>query len=424
MNHPPHPPPPRDARPSARTPGAWATRGVLVLALLGIGFSAVHKQTRDGNDFPIYWQAARDLWAGRSPYDVTSGLHGYVYLPWFALALGAFAWLPLPGAAWCMYALNVALAFVAVRTLSCALPQAGLARLPRVWFAASVPLLGLVHDNLVLGQANLALLALLAITLQAALEGTSLAGVALGFAAALKMPAGVLVLPFVRRRGGRTLLAFALTAATALLLPFVVGGPTRNMTLLRDWQAKVVAPAAAGTLQGSRTIDQSPHATLRRLLVDEPATGARYVNVAALDSTTFARASRAVALLLLAGYALVWFVAPASATPRALALDLALGACAMVQISGFNLKAQFVVLLLPAWIAATLAWMQRANGQRGSLLAAALLFLGSAPSLVGRGASEVLLAYGSMTLGTLLLAAVLVRQRFMPSPSATPAAGR
>src|SRR5258706_4529808 len=84
------------------------------LALLGTAVVAVHKQLRDGNDFPIYWQAARDLIAHRSPYDVASGLHGYVYLPWFALLLAPLAALPLPVAASLGYAANVVFSALAV----------------------------------------------------------------------------------------------------------------------------------------------------------------------------------------------------------------------------------------------------------------------------------------------------------------------
>ena len=53
---------------------AWPV--IWPVGLVAIGVVAVTKQVRDGNDFPIYWQAARDLLAGRSPYDVGSGLHG------------------------------------------------------------------------------------------------------------------------------------------------------------------------------------------------------------------------------------------------------------------------------------------------------------------------------------------------------------
>jgi hypothetical protein len=94
----------------------------------------------------------------------------------------------------------------------------------------------------------------------------------------------------------------------------------------------------------------------------------------------------------------------------------------MVQLTGFNLKAQFVVLLLPAWLAASLAWERPARAQRVALAIAGALFLLSQPGLVGRTASNWMLAYSSMALGTLILAKVLGWQRFTLPPSAAPAA--
>jgi hypothetical protein len=161
------------------------------------------------------------------------------------------------------------------------------------------------------------------------------------------------------------------------------------------------------------------------LLVAGPAYDDRSVNIARLEPTAFARVSRGVALVLLAGYLLVWLAAPARASARALLLDLALGCCAMVQVAGFNLKAQFVVLLLPAWLAAALAWSTPRRAPRALLVTAGVLFLLSQSSLAGRPLSNLLLAYSSMTVGTLLLAAALVLQRFgtrlTPPPSGAPA---
>jgi hypothetical protein len=125
--------------------------------------------------------------------------------------------------------------------------------------------------------------------------------------------------------------------------------------------------------------------------------------------------SLAVATGLLVVYLLVLRAGPAHATGRAQLLDLALGCCAMVQVTGFNLKAQFIVLLLPAWVAATLAFARGARASRGTrvlLLAGGALFLLSQPGLVGRAASNWLLACSAMGVGTLLLAAALVRLRF------------
>ena len=398
----------------ARTQRTIIASGLAALVLLAVGVSAVHKQVRDGNDFPIYWQAARALLSGQSPYDVGSGLHGYVYLPWFALLLGPLALLPLAGAAACWYAINVAFLWLAGRALLDTIGMVAPVPRARVLVLATLPFAGLLHDNLVLGQANLLLLLLVAATAQGALgpRRNGAHGIALGLATALKMPAGLVLLPLLLRGHTRAILGCLLGATLALALPFITTGVPFGSRLLAEWQQKVVVPAAAGTLQGSKIIDQSPHAALRRLLVDEPAWSGHAVNVAALDPVGFARVSRTAAAVLFAGYLLVWFAAPARGTRRALALDLALGCCAMVQVTGFSLKAQFVVLLLPAWLAVTLAWNERARTARVLLAGAGLLFLLSQPGLVGRPLSNLLLAYSAMTLGTLLLTAAVIVLRF------------
>ena len=397
---------------------ATAAGTLIGAALVAVGATAVRKQVRDGNDFPLYWQAARELIAGHALYDVGSGLHGYVYLPWFAWMIAPLAHLPLPVAAWVWYGANVLFLIAAVRELLAALRAVGLAPRARTLLLAALPLAGLAHDNLVLGQANLLLMWLLAVAVRGAVEppsGLFLRGAALGLAAALKMSAGLLAGPWLVRLRTPRLLAAAIGLGLALLAPLAISGVDRGLAQLRDWRAKVLAPAAAGTLQGSKIIDQSPHAGLRRLLVDQPAFGEQRVNVASLDDGSFANLSRAVAGALVAVYFLIWLIAPAKLEPRALLLDMALAACAMVQVTGFNLKAQFVVLLLPAWAAAAIAWTSEAGATRAArvlLVAAAILFLLSQPGLVGRAASNWLLAYSSMAVGTLLLAAAVVTLRF------------
>jgi len=390
---------------------AWPL--LAVVALLGIGATAVHKQVRDGNDFPIYWQAARDLLAGRSPYDVGTGLHGYVYLPWFAWALVPLALLPLPAAAWCWLVANVAFTWLAGRALLETMRDAGVQAHPLALAFATFPLVALFHDNLVLGQANLLLLLLVALAVRGAAGGFPL-----GYAAVLKMPAAVLALPLALRARVRTLLGVALGLVFAIGIPLLApGGGAR----LAEWREKVIAPAAAGELQGSKIIDQSPQAALRRLLVAGPAFGDHAVNVMSLDPPTFARVSRVTSLVFLAGYVIVWLVAPGRGSPRALLIDLALGCCAMVQLTGFSLKAQFVVLLLPAWLSASLAWERRARALRVLLGVAAALFLLSQPGLVGREASNWMLAWSSMTIATVILAKVLAWLRLTLPPSAAPA---
>ena len=402
-----------------------ALLAVVLVALVAVGLSAVRKQVRDGNDFPIYWQAARDLLAGRGLYDVRTGLHGYVYLPWFALLLVPLALLPLPAAAGAWYVANLLFLFFGAKAVWHALGAAGVAPSRGRLLFAALPLAGLVQDNLMLGQANLFLFWLVALATGWSLRAPSAAlpGALVGLAAALKMPAGLLLLPLAQRGRGRVVTAFAATVVLAIAAPMLRTGALEGMRLLDDWRAKVVSPAAAGTLQGSRVIDQSPHAALRRLVVDAPAFGETRVNIVSLAPEDFAAWSRTLALALLAAYALVWLLAPAKGTPRALLLDLALACCALVQVTGYNLKAQFVVLLLPAWTAASLAWSETARAPRVLLVAAGVLFLPSITDLVGRTVSNWMLAYSSMAVGTLLLAVALALQRFATrSPIAARAA--
>ena len=408
------------ARPAV--PRVWVL--VALAAVILVGVLAVRKQLRDANDFPIYWNAARALLAGRSPYEVGTGLHGYVYLPWFAVAIVPLAMLPLPAAAWCWYALNIVFIVYACRALLGALRAGGVELRPPLLALATLPLLGLFVDDLLLGQANLLLLWLVALGIRATLRpgAAEHRGVPLGLASALKMPAAVLALPLLLAGRLRHVLGVAIALAIAIGGPLVEGGSSGGVRLLEDWRAKVLAPAVAGTLQGSNVIDQSPQAALRRLLVAEPAFGDRSVNVAALDPATFARVSRWVSVVFLAGYLLFWLVAPARGSPLALVTNLAMGCCAMVQLTGFSLKAQFVVLLLPACLAASLAWRRPGRGPRIALGIAAALFLLSQPGLVGRTASNWMLAYSSMALGTLLLTKTLAWLRLTQPPSAAPAA--
>ena len=396
---------------------------VVPIGILADGTLSVLRQLRDGNDFPIYWGAAHALLAGASPYEVGSGLHGFVYLPWFALAMAPLALLPIVVAAWVWYLANLAFLWYSGRALLAALRHAGVTLRGWVPALATLPLVGLLHDNLQLGQANLFLLWLVSLGIRAAQRAGAPAhrGVPFGWAAALKMPAAVLVLPLLVRQRFMVVLGVVLSVALAVGLPLLEGGGT-GVRLLQDWRAKVIAPAAAGTLQGSSIIDQSPQAALRRLLVAAPAFDDRAVNVASLEQPTFARVSRITSLVFLLGYVIVWLFAPRRDSARALLLDLALGCCAMVQLTGFNLKAQFVVLLLPAWLAASLAWEQRWRTRRTALVVAGALFLLSQPGLVGRTASNWMLAYSSMTVATIILAKVLAWQRLTPSPSAAPVA--
>jgi hypothetical protein len=390
---------------------------LLLAAVVGVGIASVSKQLRTGSDFPIYYHAARALLEGRSPYDVSSGLHGYVYLPFFALLLAPLALLPLPAASFLWYLASLAFAAASTAIAIRVVRGGDAASLPAVTAAATVvPLLGLFHDNLILGQANLLLLPLVlsgAAGLVASRPRAAPAAL-LGVAAALKMNAAIFLVPLLVRARFRPVAGFAAGAVAAFLLPFLLLGPARGLDLASDWRAKVVTPAAAGTLQGSKIWDQSPQAALRRLLVDAPAYDGVSVHVASLSPEQFARVGRSASAAIVTVLVFVWIVGREKGSREAMLLDLGMACCGMLQVVGFNLKAQFVLLLLPGLIGASWAFgtpRRSGGGSRAALLAAAALLLLSNPGIAGRAVSNVMLAYSAITLATLLVLAVLIRAR-------------
>jgi len=379
--------------------------------------TCVRKQLESGNDFPIYHAAARTLFSGGSPYQTETGLHGYVYPPFFALAIAPLAALPLPAAVVVWYAINIGLISVALATVRRLLDEGAPGRIPR-WAlpASALALGGWFFDNLALGQVNIALLAL---TLAAALGFTGSrrdigSGALLGLACAIKMHAALLLLPALVRGRWRAGVGFAAGLAAAVaLLPAAILGPGRTVGLMEEWTEKVIAPSQAGTLQGSAIWDQSPQAALRRLTVAEPAFGDVRVNLASLTVAQFRRASGALGAALLALLLAVWIFGPAKGTRQSLLLDLGLAYCGTLLVVGFHLKAHFIALLLPGALVVGGLGATRTERSRGLALltACAVLLILSNPGIVGRAVSSWALAYSSMTLATLLLTGLLVTRR-------------
>jgi hypothetical protein len=187
------------------------------------------------------------------------------------------------------------------------------------------------------------------------------------------------------------------------------------------WYGKV-SPQQEGSLQGSKIIDQSPSAALRRLVVDSPAFADKKVNIVSLSSRQFVLANRILQVLLFGVIFLCWALGGQRKSRVSLLIDLAVGYCGMALVFGFNLRAQFVVLFLPWLLLITLIRYAAPLRYPPFRLTGLLLFVAGLvtlianPGVIGREASNWALAYSAITLGTLLATGVLISVRFRWRP--------
>lgn len=384
---------------------------LLLVAVAGYGFSASHRQLESGNDFPIYLDAARALYTGEPVYDVESGLHGYVYPPFLALVLRPLASLPLRVAVWLWYAVNIALTVALFRLTRTFVTRAGFGRLANAAAWTSL----LVHsrfflNNYDMGQVNILLSALILWAGQLSLDRKNswLAGAPIGLAAAIKPHALIVTIPLIAHGRWKAAVGAAVTGVLAFgVLPAALLGPERTTHLLSQWNEKVIVPTAAGSLQGSKTYDQSPAAALRRLVVDTPAFGNARVSVADLSQSQYTGLLRVMQAVLGVFFLAVWF--RRGRDPGAFCADIALALVAMLVLFGYGLRAHFVQLLLPG--ALVFAWARSGVPARlwvgpPAVVAAALIFVTS-PGLIGRTASNWALALSAVTIGTLIQGTII-----------------
>lgn len=186
---------------------------------------------RYGADFRNYYDAAVRLLAGLSPYEVK----GFDYPPLTALIVLPVAWLPYPEArvVWLLanWLCLAAAGFLLVRIL-------GSGRAATLAVAALWALCGTVAENLVLGQVNPILLFLLVLAWWGvSRDRDGVAAAAIGFATALKLWPGVLLIALATRHWRRA--AAGLLAALIFLgiswLPFLVLPPPHSPARADYW---------------------------------------------------------------------------------------------------------------------------------------------------------------------------------------------
>ncbi|MCZ7646306.1 MAG: DUF2029 domain-containing protein [Planctomycetota bacterium] len=455
----------RPADPYARA--FRAAKLVLLLALAGYGVRCVRhgrwedpkpgasrkeeRHRHNGTDFTAYYSAGELARKGENLYDwraSSTPRRPFIYPPFFAVfPMAPLSLLSHNAALGVFYALNVALLLGALWLLRKLLWPADAAALPfwrrpEVGLALAVLACGRFLDsNMVLGQANVFVLALVTLGLYALARqveadamvrgaaaptrgtndsapsrGTGGAwlglagGLAVAAATTIKLTPGLFGLYFLWARRGWAMAGGALGLALCLfVLPAPVLGFSHNLELLGAFAAhakeKAAGPGAGAggdeeegdegelsigwggdfeqSYQGKgRGVGISLRGTLLKLLTKQPPSEDRPVlNVAEFAPSAVAKGAAILGLVLLA--CTVALTAPrwARADAAALALSWGLVATTILLLSPLTRKAHAVILLVP--VAALLALLQRDALDAGcgcarKLAFGALAFLGLA----------------------------------------------
>jgi alpha-1,2-mannosyltransferase len=359
------------------------------------------------NDFNVYYFAAREVAAGRDPYQNSLGSwNTYLYPPLLAEMIVPLAMLPLPAAAYLWFLINVgSVAAAAWMAASLAAKDALIARdkRPLVAVAAVILIARFVLDNLHLGQVNNLVAALSVAHLYFYAKRRPFASAAaLALAVSIKLtPAILIVYQIAKLRLKLVSLCIAMLAllTVASIVPFGQRAPDAFKAFvdrtIRNEQGFDLAYSGNQSLRGA----------LLRLGVDSGAAPGR-------GSDDKARQPVGLLMLFLAAIMLALSVLTALGE-RAEIRAVAPFFCCMVLLSPLSWKAHFVGLILPlACLAARATSKESAHARliAAALTAAFLLFNLTSRLIVGSAASERADERSLVFLAALLVFLMTIRQ--------------
>ena len=385
---------------------------VLVVCVLSSGVYFAHKSGTNtevySNDFNVYHHAAKEILAGRDPYQNSLGeWTPYLYPPLLAELLVPLAMLPLPIAAYLWFLISAASMFSAAR-MSATLTsksdedaadkhESHVARFLSLRAAiaagAVVVLLRFVLDTFNMGQVNTVVAGLAVAHIYFyARDRKALSAIALVLAVSVKLtPALFLVyhIAKMRLKFAAACIAILVGVTSLSFLPF----EARGLESFRIFANRTLKNEQGFNLADSG--NQSLRGALARLAGrasdgDSGGTETR----SPTEAVTLA-----VAIVLLAGAVF------AARRARSEFAGAAPFFCCVVLLSPLSWKAHFVILVLP--IAYLLFLAKASNNARRSiaatLVAAFVLFNLTSPHVIGLAAAEWADAHSLVSLGALLI---------------------
>ena len=210
-----------------------------IVALLALAVVAILLYTarirREMIDFTTWRQMTVRALHAEPLYRVEDGHYQFKYLPLFAVIMAPFGLIELEMGKALWFAISMGLLVLVMRWSVSALPDRRLPRTTLVALALVLMAKFLAHE-LLLGQVNLLLGALLlAALVSVQMKRPNAAGALVGAAAFVK-PYALILLPWLLvTQGWRAAATAAGTVIVGLFLPALVYGWTGNLDLLRAW---------------------------------------------------------------------------------------------------------------------------------------------------------------------------------------------
>jgi hypothetical protein len=208
---------------------------VVVTVLVAVGAFALARGKRPMQDYEVYHTVGLRARAAEPLYRESDGHYQFKYLPAFALAVAPLSFLPVETGKFVWFMITVGFLVVALRGSIHALPDRR--RSVRLLTWLTLLLIGkFVVRELVHGQSNVILVALVVLALLAASRGrVAAAGVLVAVAVFVK-PYAILLMPWLAiAYGTRAVVPATIVLAGGLLVPALVYGWRANLDLIVAW---------------------------------------------------------------------------------------------------------------------------------------------------------------------------------------------
>lgn len=341
-------------------------------------------------DFATWRQAAVRGLHAEPLYRLEDGHYQFKYFPMFALLMAPFGLLELDAGKLLWFAIEIGLLVALLRWSVTALPERRLSQRTLLFFAIVLMAKFYAHE-LLLGQTNLLLGALLVAALVAVQSDRPLTAGGLAGAAVFVKPYALILVPWLLvTQGWRAAAVAAGIVLMGLLLPAAVYGWNGNLDQLRGW-LQTVSDSTTPNLLGSDNVSIA-------------AMWAKWLGAGALASGLASLTIVATLIMVIA----VWWRRRSVSAPEYLECALLLVLVPLLSPQGWDyvllLATPAVVCLVDRWGELTKLW------QWGLGLALALMGL-TIFDLMGRTLYTQFMALSVVSVSALAVAAGLVHAR-------------